>query len=206
MADDKGHMIRECGVGKQQIEIARFNFAGAAPGGFVKRAHVINSSIVVSPSSGRALARDIPGLPRDNMFTRKPSQGKIGLVRSVQAPARDFVPTFDETANVIVERTLTAATRQIVPDCDFHLSTPIGLCFFPAIRLRLRICSSIQPRVSDSKHCPPPILSALLETEPSSKLEFVDLSPHYADPVESTSALLHHRRDAARRTLTFGRP
>src|SRR5215472_10408383 len=115
-------MIRECGVGKQQIEVARFNFAGAAPGGFVKRSHVINSSIVDCPISGRVLARAIPGPPRDNMFARKLSQGKIGLVRSVETPARDFVPTFDETANVIVERTLTATTRQIVPDCDFHLS------------------------------------------------------------------------------------
>ena len=127
MAHDKGYMIWECGVGKQQIEVAGFNFAGAAPGSFVKRAHVTNRSVVVRPVSGRLLAGDIPGLPRDNMFARKLSQGKIGLVRSVQTPARDFVPTFDETANVIVERTLTAATRQIVPDCDFHLSTPIGI-------------------------------------------------------------------------------
>src|SRR5262249_55743859 len=137
-------MIRDCGVGKQQIEVARFNFAGAAPGGFVKRAHVINSSMVVSPIFGRVLARAVPGRPRDNMLARELSQGKIGLVRSVQTPARDFVATFDETANVIVERALTATTGQIVPDCDFHLSTPIGL-FFPAMRLRLRICSSIQP-------------------------------------------------------------
>src|SRR5262249_2797676 len=122
-------MIREGGVGKQQIEVARFNFACAAPGGLVKRAHVINSSIVVSPISGRVFARAIPGRPRDNMFARKLSQGKIGLVRSIQTPARDFVPTFDETANVIVERTLTATTRQIVPYCDFHLSTPIGSFF-----------------------------------------------------------------------------
>src|SRR5436853_2399354 len=167
-------MIRECGVGKEQIEVARFNFAGAAPRGFVICAHVIDSLIVVSPSSGRVLARAIPGTPRDNMFARKLSQGKIGLVRSIQAPARDFVPTFDETANVIVERTLTTATRQIVPDRDFHLSIPIGLCFSPAMRLRLRTCGSIRPLVSDSKHCPPQycrhLLSALLETEPSSKL------------------------------------
>ena len=84
------------------------------------------------------------------MFWRKLTQGKIGLVRSIQTPARDFVPTFDETANVIVERTLTATTRQIVPDCDFHLSTPLVLYFFPAMRLRLRFGSSVQPRVSDS--------------------------------------------------------
>src|SRR5580704_1592410 len=115
-------MIRECGVGKQQIEAARFNFASAAPGGFVKRAHVINSSIVDSPIAGRVLARAIPGPQRYNMFGRKLTQGKIGLIRGVQTPAGDFVPSFDETANVIVERTLTAATRQIVPYCDFHLS------------------------------------------------------------------------------------
>src|SRR5215813_12140467 len=108
-------MIGKCGIGKQQIKAARFNFAGAAPGGFVKRAHVVNSSIVVSPISGRVLARAIPGLQRDNMFARELSQWEIGLIRCVQTPARDFVPTFDEAADVIVERTLTATTRQIMP-------------------------------------------------------------------------------------------
>src|SRR5260370_33602444 len=118
-------MVGERGVGKQQIEVACFNFAGAAPGGFVKRAHLINCSVVVSRVSSNLLARALPGLGRDHMLGPKLRQWKIGLIRCVQTPASDFVPTFDETANVIVERTLAATTRQIVPDCDFNLSTPM---------------------------------------------------------------------------------
>src|ERR1700730_12806318 len=127
MIDDEGHVVRYCAVGKQHVELAPLNLASTALGGFVKRAHFINSSVVGSRISGNRLARAIPRPASDNMFGRNLGQGKIGVVRRVQTPASDFVPTFDETANVIVKCTISAAARQIVPDCDFHLSTPICL-------------------------------------------------------------------------------
>jgi hypothetical protein len=102
-------LVRECGLGQQQVELASLNFASTGSGAFVKRAHSINSSVVGRRISGNPLARAIPQPASDNMFGRKLGQGKIGVVRRVQTPASDFVLTFDETAHPFRRRQANCA-------------------------------------------------------------------------------------------------